>query len=318
MFQFQKPQIEIVDISEDKKYGKFIVEPLERGYATTLGNSLRRILLSSLPGVAVSSVKIGGVQHEFSTIPGVKEDVVAIILNLKCLALKCNNDEITEKILYIDVKGDRTVTAADIQVDSDIEIINKDLHIATLGDPNAKLYMEIKVTKGRGYKGAEKNKNEDDPIGVLLIDSIYTPITRVNFNVEKTRVEQVIDYDRLVVEVWTNGTIQPDEAISLAAKIMNEHLTLFIDLSENAKKAEIMVKREEDETQKILDTTIEELDFSVRSYNCLKRAGLNSVGELIQKTETELIKVRNLGKKSIDEVMFKLRDLGLNLKREEE
>ncbi|HCC07408.1 MAG TPA: DNA-directed RNA polymerase subunit alpha [Clostridiales bacterium] len=318
MFQFQKPQIEIIDVSEDKKYGKFVIEPLERGFATTLGNSLRRILLSSLPGVAVSSVKISGVQHEFSTVPGVKEDVVEIILNLKGLALKCNDEDITEKMLYIDVKGERKVTAGDIQLDSDIEIVNKDLHIATLGDPNAKLYMEIKITKGRGYKGAVKNKNEDDPIGVLAIDSIYTPITRVNFATEKTRVEQVIDYDRLIMEVWTNGTIQPDEAISLAAKIMNEHLKLFIDLSENAKKAEIMVKKEEDETQKILDTTIEELDFSVRSYNCLKRAGINSVGELVQKTEIELIKVRNLGKKSIDEVMFKLKDLGLNLRREEE
>ncbi len=318
MFQFQKPQIEIVDISEDKKYGKFVIEPLERGYATTLGNSLRRILLSSLPGVAVSAVRINGVQHEFSTIPGVKEDVVEIILNLKCLALKCTDDSVTEKVMYIDVKGEKKVTAEDIQTDADIEIINKDLHIATLGDPNAKLYMEIKVSRGRGYKGADVNKSEDDPIGVLPVDSIFTPTTRVNFTVEKTRVEQVIDYDRLVMEVWTNGTIQPDEAISLAAKIMNEHLTLFIDLSENAKRAEIMVKREEDETQKILDTTIEELDFSVRSYNCLKRASINSVGELIQKTEEELIKVRNLGKKSIDEVMFKLKELGLDLRKEEE
>ncbi|HBY21426.1 MAG: DNA-directed RNA polymerase subunit alpha [Clostridiales bacterium GWE2_32_10] len=318
MFQFQKPQIEIVDISLDRKYGKFVIEPLERGYATTLGNSLRRILLSSLPGVAASSIRINGVQHEFSTIPGVKEDVVEIILNIKSLAMKCTSEDVTEKTLYIDVAGERKVTAADIQADSDIEIVNKDLHIATLGDVNAKLYMEINITRGRGYRGAEKNKNEDDPIGVIAIDSIYTPITKVNFMVLNTRVEQVIDYDKLVMEVWTNGTIQPDEAISLAAKIMNEHLNLFIDLSENAKKVEIMVKKEEDETQKILDTTIEELDFSVRSYNCLKRAGINTVGELTQKTETELIKVRNLGKKSIDEVMIKLKDLGLNLRKDEE
>ncbi|HQD50454.1 MAG TPA: DNA-directed RNA polymerase subunit alpha, partial [Defluviitaleaceae bacterium] len=299
MFEFEKPRIEIAEMSEDGKYGRFVLEPLERGYGTTLGNCLRRVLLSSLPGVAVSNVKIEGVLHEFSTIPGVKEDVPEIILNLKGLALKNNSDSNEPKIAYIEAEGEGEVTAADIKVDSDIEIINPDLHIATLsGGPDSRLFMEMTITRGRGYVPAEKNKMINHAIGVIPVDSLYTPVSRVNFTVENTRVGQITDYDKLTLELWTNGTIKSDEAVSLAAKILSEHLNLFIDLSDNAKNAEIMVEKEEDQKEKVLEMSVEELDLSVRSYNCLKRAGINTVEELISRTEEEMMKVRNLGKKS--------------------
>ena len=315
MFDFNKPNIEITDVSEDKKYGRFVVEPLERGYGTTLGNSLRRILLSSLPGSAVSNVKIDGVLHEFSVIPGVKEDVTEIILNLKCLAIKNTSEGTESKVAYIDVEGEGEVTAKDIKADSDIEILNPDLHIATLsGGPNSKLYMEITISKGRGYVGADKNKKEDQPIGMLPVDSIFTPVTRVNFLVENTRVGQITDYDKLTLEVWTNGTIAPDDAVSYGAKLLNEHLALFIDLSDNAKNTEILVEKEEGKKEKVLEMSIEELDLSVRSYNCLKRAGINTVEDLACKTEEEMMKVRNLGKKSLEEVLNKLAELGLALR----
>ena len=315
MFDFNKPNIEITEISEDKKYGRFVVEPLERGYGTTLGNSLRRILLSSLPGSAVSNVKIDGVLHEFSVIPGVKEDVTEIILNLKCLAIKNTSEGTESKVAYIDVEGEGEVTAKDIKADSDIEILNPDLHIATLsGGPNSKLYMEITISKGRGYVGADKNKKEDQPIGMLPVDSIFTPVTRVNFLVENTRVGQITDYDKLTLEVWTNGTIAPDDAVSYGAKLLNEHLALFIDLSDNAKNTEILVEKEEGKKEKVLEMSIEELDLSVRSYNCLKRAGINTVEDLACKTEEEMMKVRNLGKKSLEEVLNKLAELGLALR----
>ena len=292
-----------------------MVEPLERGYGTTLGNSLRRILLSSLPGSAVSNVKIDGVLHEFSVIPGVKEDVTEIILNLKCLAIKNTSEGNESKVAYIDVEGEGEVTAKDIKADSDIEILNPDLHIATLsGGPNSKLYMEITISNGRGYVGADKNKKEDQPIGMLPVDSIFTPVTRVNFLVENTRVGQITDYDKLTLEVWTNGTIAPDEAVSYGAKLLNEHLALFIDLSDNAKNTEILVEKEEGKKEKVLEMSIEELDLSVRSYNCLKRAGINTVEDLACKTEEEMMKVRNLGKKSLEEVLNKLAELGLALR----
>ena len=315
MFEFEKPRIEIAEMAQDGSYGRFVVEPLERGYGTTLGNSLRRILLSSLPGSAVSNVKIDGVLHEFSVIPGVKEDVTEIILNLKCLAIK-NTSEVNEsKVAYIDVEGEGEVTAKDIKADSDIEILNPDLHIATLsGGPNSKLYMEITISNGRGYVGADKNKKEDQPIGMLPVDSIFTPVTRVNFLVENTRVGQITDYDKLTLEVWTNGTIAPDEAVSYGAKLLNEHLALFIDLSDNAKNTEILVEKEEGKKEKVLEMSIEELDLSVRSYNCLKRAGINTVEDLACKTEEEMMKVRNLGKKSLEEVLNKLAELGLALR----
>ncbi|HOQ16309.1 MAG TPA: DNA-directed RNA polymerase subunit alpha [Defluviitaleaceae bacterium] len=315
MFEFEKPRIEIAEMSEDGKYGRFVLEPLERGYGTTLGNCLRRVLLSSLPGVAVSNVKIEGVLHEFSTIPGVKEDVPEIILNLKGLALKNNSDSNEPKIAYIEAEGEGEVTAADIKVDSDIEIINPDLHIATLsGGPDSRLFMEMTITRGRGYVPAEKNKMINHAIGVIPVDSLYTPVSRVNFTVENTRVGQITDYDKLTLELWTNGTIKSDEAVSLAAKILSEHLNLFIDLSDNAKNAEIMVEKEEDQKEKVLEMSVEELDLSVRSYNCLKRAGINTVEELISRTEEEMMKVRNLGKKSLEEVLNKLAELGLSLK----
>lgn len=313
MFEFERPNIEVVEISEDKKYGRFVVEPLERGYGITLGNSLRRIMLSSLPGVAVSQVKIEGVLHEFSSIPGVKEDVTEIIMNVKSLAIKNNSDANEVKTAYIEYEGEGIVRASDIQVDQDIEILNPDLVIATLSGKDTKLYMELTITRGRGYVGADKNKTDDLPIGVIAIDSIYTPVERVNVTVENTRVGQITDYDKLTLDVYTNGTLVPDEAVSLAAKVLSEHLSLFIDLSENAKTAEVMVEKEEDEKEKVLEMSIDELELSVRSYNCLKRAGINTVEELTNKTSEDMMKVRNLGRKSLEEVLAKLKELGLQL-----
>ena len=319
MFDFEKPNIEIVEISEDKKYGKFVVEPLERGYGTTLGNSLRRIMLSSLPGVAVSQVKIDGVLHEFSSIPGVKEDVTEIIMNIKELAIKNNSDSNEVKVAYIEFEGEGVVTANDIQTDADIEILNKDQVIATLsGGPDCKLYMELTITNGRGYVSAERNKDEDLPIGVIAVDSIYTPVERVNLKVENTRVGQITDFDKLTLDVYTNGTLAPDEAVSLAAKVLSEHLNLFIDLSENAKTAEVMVEKEDNEKEKVLEMNIDELELSVRSYNCLKRAGINTVEELCNRTPEDMMKVRNLGRKSLEEVLAKLKELGLELNPSEE
>ncbi len=319
MFDFEKPKIEIVELTDDHKYGKFVVEPLERGYGTTLGNSLRRIMLSSLPGAAVSQVKIDGVLHEFSSIPGVKEDVTEIIMNLKSLAIKNNSDSNAPKTAYIEYEGEGVVTAADIQADQDIEIMNPDQVIATLsGGTDCKLYMEITISKGRGYDSAEKNKSEDLPIGVIAVDSIYTPIERVNMAVENTRVGQMTDFDKLTLDVYTNGTLAPDEAVSLAAKVLSEHLNLFVDLSEHAKTAEIMVEKQDDSKEKVLEMNIDELELSVRSYNCLKRAGINTVEELINKTPDDMMKVRNLGRKSLEEVLNKLKDLGLQLNPSEE
>ena len=314
MFDFERPNIEVAEISEDKKYGKFVVEPLERGYGITLGNSLRRIMLSSLPGAAVSQVKIEGVLHEFSSIPGVKEDVTEIIMNIKSLAIKNSSETNEPKTAYIEFEGEGVVRASDIQADQDIEILNPDLVIATLsGGKESKLYMELTITKGRGYVSAEKNKSEDLPIGVIAIDSIYTPVERVNMSVANTRVGQVTDFDKLTLDVYTNGTLAPDEAVSLAAKVLNEHLKLFIDLSENAKTAEVMVEKEDDEKEKVLEMSIDELELSVRSYNCLKRAGINTVEELTNKTSEDMMKVRNLGRKSLEEVLAKLKELGLQL-----
>lgn len=319
MLEFEKPRIEVMEISDEGTYGKFVVEPLERGYGTTLGNSLRRIMLSSLPGAAISSIKIDGVLHEFSTIPGVKEDVSEIILNLKNLSIRCHGDGDATHTAYIEYEGEGIIHASDIKVDQDIEIVNPNLVIATVsGGPESRVYMEITITKGRGYVGADKNKREDQPIGVIPVDSLFTPVQRVNFQVENTRVGQITDYDKLTMEVWTNGTIQPDEAVSLAAKILNDHLALFIDLSDNARNTEIMVVKEEDQKEKVLEMTIEELDLSVRSYNCLKRAGINNVDDLTNKTEEEMMKVRNLGRKSLDEVLGKLDELGLALKPSED
>ena len=319
MVVFNKPKIEIAEISEDKKYGKFVVEPLERGYGTTLGNSLRRIMLSSLPGAAVSQVKIDGVLHEFSSIPGVKEDVTEIIMNIKSLAIKNNSDSEEAKVAYIDFEGEGVVTAADIQCDPDIEILNPEVVIAHLnGGADSKLYMELTITKGRGYVSSDKNKNEELPIGVIAVDSIYTPVERVNLKVENTRVGQITDYDKLTLDVYTNGTLAPDEAVSLAAKVLSEHLSLFIDLSENAKSAEIMVETESDEKEKVLEMNIDELELSVRSYDCLKRAGINTVEELCNRTSDDMMKVRNLGRKSLEEVLAKLKELGLELNQSEE
>ena len=314
MFDFERPNIEVAEISEDKKYGKFVVEPLERGYGITLGNSLRRIMLSSLPGAAVSQVKIEGVLHEFSSIPGGKEDVTEIIMNIKSLAIKNSSETNEPKTAYIEFEGEGVVRASDIQADQDIEILNPDLVIATLsGGKESKLYMELTITKGRGYVSAEKNKSEDLPIGVIAIDSIYTPVERVNMSVANTRVGQVTDFDKLTLDVYTNGTLAPDEAVSLAAKVLSEHLSLFIDLSENAKTAEVMVEKEDDEKEKVLEMSIDELELSVRSYNCLKRAGINTVEELTNKTSEDMMKVRNLGRKSLEEVLAKLKELGLQL-----
>lgn len=319
MFDFEKPNIEIAEISEDKKYGRFVVEPLERGYGTTLGNSLRRIMLSSLPGVAVSQVKIEGVLHEFSSIPGVKEDVTEIIMNIKNLAIRNNSASNDPKIAYIEFEGEGVVRASDIQVDSDIEIMNPDLVIANLnGGADSKLYMELTITKGRGYISADKNKSEDTPIGVIAVDSIYTPIERVNLKVENTRVGQITDYDKLTLDVYTNGTIQPDEAVSLAAKVLNEHLSLFIDLSDRGIEAQVMADKPMDPKGKVMDMNIDELELSVRSYNCLKRAGINTVEELCNKTADDMMKVRNLGRKSLEEVLGKLSELGLQLRTGDE
>ncbi len=318
MFDFERPNIEVVEISEDKKYGKFVVEPLERGYGITLGNSLRRIMLSSLPGAAVSQVKIEGVDHEFSSIPGVKEDVTEIIMNIKSLSIKNSSETNEPKTAYIEYEGEGVVRASDIHVDQDIEILNPDLVIATLSGKNTKLFMELTITKGRGYVSADKNKREDLPIGVIAIDSIYTPVERVNVTVQNTRVGQITDYDKLTLDVRTNGTLVPDEAVSLAAKVLSEHLSLFINLSENAKNAEVMVEKEDDEKEKVLEMSIDELELSVRSYNCLKRAGINTVEELTNKTSEDMMKVRNLGRKSLEEVLGKLKELGLQLSPSEE
>ena len=318
-FDFDSPNIEVAEISEDKRYGRFVVEPLERGYGITLGNSLRRIMLASLPGAAVSQVKIDGVLHEFSSIPGVKEDVTEIIMNLKSLAIKnnCETDEVKKAI--IDFEGEGVVRASDIQVDQDIEIMNPDQVIATLsGGKDSKLYMEIMISKGRGYISADKNKSEDLPIGVIAVDSIFTPVERVNVTVENTRVGQITDYDKLTLDVYTDATLAPDEAVSLAAKVLSEHLKLFINLSENAKNAEVMIEKEDDEKEKVLEMSIDELELSVRSYNCLKRAGINTVEELTNKTSEDMMKVRNLGRKSLDEVLAKLKELGLQLNPSEE
>ena len=318
MFEFEKPRIEIAEISEDNKFGRFVVEPLERGYGTTLGNSLRRIMLSSLPGTAVSMIKIKGVLHEFSSIPGVKEDVTEIVMNIKNLCIK-NNGSLNEiKTAYIDAVGDTVVTAGDIQVDGDIEILNPELVIANLSGPDAKLEMELTITNGRGYVGADKNKGIDSSIDAIAVDSIYTPVERVNLTVENTRVGQITDYDKLTLDVFTNGTLAPDEAVSLAAKVLSEHLNLFIDLSENAKTVDVMVEKTDDEKEKVLEMNIDELELTVRSYNCLKRAGINTVEELTNKTSEDMMKVRNLGRKSLEEVLAKLKELGLSLKSDDE
>ena len=319
VFDFEKPNIEIAEISEDKRYGKFVVEPLERGYGTTLGNSLRRIMLSSLPGSAVSQVKIDGVVHEFSSISGVKEDVTEIIMNIKSLAIKNNSDTDEPKVAYIEFEGEGVITAADIQADADIEIMNPDQVIATLnGGKDCRLAMELTITKGRGYVSADKGKSDDMPIGVIAVDAIYSPVERVNMVVQNTRVGQVTDFDKLTLDVYTNGTLDPDEAVSLAAKVLSEHLSLFIDLSENAKTAEVMIEKEDNEKEKVLEMSIDELELSVRSYNCLKRAGINTVEELCNKTSDDMMKVRNLGRKSLEEVLAKLKELGLQLQPTEE
>ncbi len=315
MIEIEKPTIECVYSDEDANYGKFIVEPLERGYGTTLGNSLRRILLNSLPGTAVTSVKIDGILHEFSTIPGVKEDVTEIILNLKKLAISLRGED-TKRVI-INAQGPMEVTAADIIADSELEIFNPDLHIATL-ENNASLVMEINVATGRGYVTADQNKNENTPIAVIPMDSIYTPVSKVNYTIENTRVGQVTDYDRLILEIWTDGSLSPEEGVSIGAKIMQEHLKLFIDLTESMNSMEIMVEKEEDQKEKALEMSIEELELSVRSFNCLKRAAINTVEELTRKSEDEMMKVRNLGKKSLDEVKHKLEELGLGLKPSDE
>ena len=319
MFDFEKPKIEIAEISDDNTYGKFIVEPLESGYGTTLGNSLRRIMLSSLPGTAVSQVKIDGVLHEFSSIPGVKEDVTEIILNIKELALKNTSPTDEPKTAYIEFEGEGVVTAGDIQVDPDIQVVNPDLVIAHLnGGADSRLYMELTITKGRGYVSAEQNKTEDTPIGVIAVDSAYTPVERVNPIVENTRVGNITDFDKLTLEVYTNGTLQPDDAVSLAAKVLSEHLNLFIDLSEKGIEAEVMVENNETSKEKVLEMNIDELELSVRSYNCLKRAGINTVEELTNKSQEDMMKVRNLGRKSLEEVLAKLNELGLTLRQGEE
>ena len=315
MLEIEKPKIECIEVNEDGSYGKFIVEPLERGYGTTLGNALRRILLSSLPGVAANAIKIDGVLHEFSTVPGVKEDVTELILNIKLLSLKMLGEE--ARTIYIDAKGPGEVTANDIKTDGDVEIINKDLHIATLDD-DSRLYMEINVARGRGYVSQNMNKGLELPISTIPVDSIFTPVKRVNFSTESTRVGQFTDYDKLTLEIWTNGTIRPDEALSLSAKILIEHFKLFMTLTDHANNVEIMVEKEEDKKEKVLEMTIEELDLSVRSYNCLKRAGINTVQELTERTMDDMMKVRNLGRKSLEEVEQKLAALGLGLKTGDE
>lgn len=315
MIEFEKPNIECLEINEDSNYAKFVCEPLERGYGVTIGNSLRRILLSSLPGSAITSVKIDGVVHEFSTIPNVVEDVPEIILNLKNVRLKTFDNE--EKMIRIDFKGEGEVTAADIITDSSVEVLNPDLHIATVSEGGS-LKMEMTVEKGRGYNGAAKNKKPNQDISVLPIDSIFTPVKKVNYSVENTRVGQMVDFDKLIIEVWTDGSLKADEALSLAAKVMTGHLELFIDLSEATKNTQVMVEKEESKKEKVLEMSIEDLELSVRSFNCLKRAGISTVEDLANKTEEDMMKVRNLGKKSLDEVTNKLHSLGLDFAKEED
>lgn len=315
MIEIEKPNIMSECSEDDPCYGKFVVEPLERGYGNTLGNALRRILLSSLPGAAVTSIRIDGILHEFSTIPGVKEDVSEIILNLKKLAIALHGED--KKRAIINVTGPKDVTAADIIADSSLEIFNTDLHIAHL-EAGASLVIDLNISTGRGYVPADQNKDDTTPIGVIPVDSIYTPCRKVNYTVENTRVGQVTDYERLVLEVWTDGSISPKEGVSIAAKIMEEHLRLFIDLTDNIEEVSIMVEKEEDQKGKALEMSIEELELSVRSFNCLKRASINTVEELTQKTEDDMMKVRNLGKKSLDEVKHKLEELGLGLKPSDE
>ena len=314
MFEFERPRIEIAEISEDKKYGRFVVEPLERGYGTTLGNSLRRIMLSSLPGTAVSHIRIDGVGHEFSAIPGVKEDVTEIIMNIKSLAIKNNSETDEVKTAYIEASGEGVVRASDIQVDSDIEIMNPDQVIATLsGGPDCKLYIEMTIVNGRGYVSSDKNKREDLPINVIAIDTIFTPVERVNIKVENTRVGQITDYDKLTLDVFTDGTIEPSDAVSLAAKVLSDHLRSFIDLSDKSSRIQVIAAEEENSKDKVLEMNIDELELSVRSYNCLKRAGINTVEELCNRTSEDMMKVRNLGRKSLEEVLSKLKELGLSL-----
>ena len=315
MIEFEKPNIECLEIDETNNYAKFVCEPLERGYGVTIGNSLRRILLSSLPGCAITSVKIDGVLHEFSTIPNVVEDVPELIVNLKNVRLKFEGNE--EKVLRIDFKGEGEVTAGDIQTDGTVEILNPDLHIATVSE-GGRLVMEMTADRGRGYNSSEKNKKANQDISVLPIDSIYTPVKKVNYQVENTRVGQTVDYDKLVIEVWTDGSLKAHEALSLAAKVMTGHLELFIDLSETTKNTQIMVEKEESKKEKVLEMSIEELELSVRSFNCLKRAGIATVEDLTNKSETDMMKVRNLGKKSFDEVTAKLHSLGLDFAKEDE
>ena len=315
MIEIEKPRIEVLELNEDKTYGKFMVEPLERGFGTTLGNSLRRVLLSSLPGAAVSSIKIQDVQHEFSTLPGVLEDVPEIILNIKGIAAKVYSDE--PVLLRLEAEGQQDIKAGDIITGPDVEILNKDHHIATINE-DGYIYMELEMKKGRGYKVAERNKEENQPVGVIPIDSSFTPVRKVNFLVENTRVGQITDYDKLTLEVWTDGTMGADEATSLGAKILTEHLNLYIGLTDHVDDVEIMVEKEEDEKEKVLELTVEELDLSVRSYNCLKRAGIDTVDALVQKTEEDMMKVRNLGKKSLEEINNKLAELDLSLKKSDE
>ena len=315
MIEFEKPNIKCLEIDKENNYGKFVCEPLERGYGITIGNSLRRILLSSLPGSAIKSVKIDGAEHEFTTIPNVVEDVPEIILNLKMVRLKLDKNE--EKNLRIDFKGEGEVKAGDIITDGTVEILNPDLHIATVSKGGT-LHMEMVADMGRGYNTAEKNKSNNQPIGVIAIDSIYTPVKKVNYHVENTRVGQMVDYDKLTIELWTDGSLEPYEALSLAAKVLSEHLQLFVDLSETAKNLQVMVEKEEDSKEKILEEPIENLELSVRSFNCLKRSGISTVGDLTNKTQADMMKVKNLGKKSLDEVIAKLHDLGFDLKEEEE
>ena len=318
MIEIERPKIDIAETFEDGTYGRFVIEPLERGFGTTLGNSLRRVLLSSLPGVAPRSIKIDGVLHEFSTIPGVKEDVTEIVLNVKGIVARLYCDG--PKTVEISAEGPCEVTAASIQADSEVEILNPELHIATLGE-GARLYMELTLDKGRGYVSNERNKQnmpDGGAIGEIAVDSIYTPVRKVNFNVESTRVGQSIDYDKLTLEVWTNGVINAQEAVSLAAKVLTDHLNLFVDLSDKGKSTEIMVEKDEGGKEKVLEMTIEELDLSVRSFNCLKRAGINTVEDLINKSEDDMMKVRNLGRKSLEEVVWKLASLGFSLRKEDE
>ena len=316
MIEIEKPVIETAEMKPDVTYGRFVLEPLERGYGTTLGNSLRRVLLSSLPGVAVTSIKIDGVQHEFSTVPGVKEDVTEIVLNMKGLIAKIHGE--APKTVHIEAEGECEVTAGDIKADSEVEILDPGMHIATLG-PGAKLYMEIVIDKGRGYVPSERNKQKlQNVIGVIPVDSIYTPVLKVNYTVENTRVGQITDYDKLTLEVWTDGTISAKEAVSLGAKVLTEHLNLFVDLSDEVYATDIMVEKDDKGKEKVLEMTIEELDLSVRSFNCLKRAGINTVEDLVNKTEEEMMKVRNLGRKSLEEVMAKLDALGFSLTHDDD